>query len=554
MTTQESEDVMAGRHARAQEQRTRTPLFAAIVAVVAMGLTAGGVYALREDGSTGPQTTSCPGTRTLTVAAAREIVAVVRSATSRLMSADPCTTYTVRDISGPDVVAEASQGTAPDVWIPESRVWVEALNDTKPPKPWQPGQSVATSPVVVALPKGASERLDGATPSWAQLLQGKGATRLADPAVDAASRAALFSARASLGSSSAAMQKFGAMLIFLSRAAAANTGQLFYWYAQEPEKSPSFTASEQAVAAFNASHPDIPLSAVVPLGGTGSLDYPFVVSPSLAPDSATAVGLLGTELTGEQAHRDLAQSGFRTSDTASTPTVSGLKAGAVPQAVGLPAADQQFLLRQWASVRRDMRMLAVIDISGSMRERAGKSTRAQLASTSAISALSMLPGGSEIGVWFFSTDLGPHHRDYRPVVPVAGLQEVVGGKSQRQRLIDAATTLPASVGGDTGLYDTVLAAFRQQQKDYDPRYVNSVVVMTDGVNDDSHSITLGKLVSELRNADKSRPVRIITIGIGPSTDEKALKHIAQVTDGSSYIARQPSDMENVFVKALLSRR
>ena len=544
---------MAGRHARVQERRSRTPMFAAIVAVGAMALTAGGVYALRGDGTTGAGSGDCASTRTLTVAAAKEVVAVVRSATSRLMTADPCTTYTIRDVSGPEVVTEATEGTAPDVWIPESSAWVEALNATKPAKAWPSGTSLATSPVVIALPKNQADRIAGTKPSWADMFQGSDATRLADPGVDAASRLALFSARASLGNSPAALQKAGAMLIFLSRAAAANSGQLFYWYSEDPDKSPPFAASEQAISAFNATHPESALSAVIPKGGTGSLDYPFVTSPRVAPEAAKSVDLLGKELQGPQARKDLEKAGFRTQDSPAAPTVSGLQPGAVKQAARLSAQDKAFLLKQWDSVRRDMRMLAVMDISGSMKEPAGSSSRAVLASQAAINALRILPGGSKIGVWFFSTNQGPNHRDYRQMVPVAGLEEVIGGTSQRQRLIDAATKLPRSLGGDTGLYDTILAAFQQQQRNFDPRYVNSVVVMTDGMNDDAHTISLNQLLGALRNADKNKPVRIITIGIGPSTDEKVLKQIADITGGSSYIARKPSDMENVFIKALLSR-
>jgi Ca-activated chloride channel family protein len=544
---------MAGRHARVRDNGTRTPLFASIVAVLALSLTAGGVYALRSDRAADARSGGCTSTRTLTVAAAKEVVGVVRAATSRLMDADECTAYTIREVSGSDVVAEAAAGAAPDVWLPESSAWVEALNATTPPKQWAAGTSLATSPVVVALPKDQAVRLSGHTPSWAELFQGADAARLADPGADIASRIALFSARASLGSSPAAVQKAGALLVFLSRAAAGNSGQLFYWYSEDPDKSPPFVASEQAIFAYNRAHPEDALSAVIPSGGTGSLDYPFVVSPSLAPAAGKAVDLLGKELASAPGHEELAKAGLRTAGSATSPVVTGLETAEVTPAPPLSTADKQALLGRWESVRRDMRMLAVIDISGSMGEKAGTSTRAKLASQSAINAVGILPGGAKIGVWFFSTDLGPNHRDYRPIVPVAGLQEVVGGKSQRQRLIEAAATLPGALEGDTGLYDTVLAAFRQQQKDYDPRYVNSVVVLTDGKNDDRRTIALSLLVSTLRGADPTRPVRIITIGIGPSTDEKALQRIAEATGGNAYIAREPSDMENVFVKALLSR-
>ena len=44
--------------------------------------------------------------------------------------------------------------------------------------------------------------------------------------------------------------------------------------------------------------------------------------------------------------------------------------------------------------------------------------------------------------------------------------------------------MAGTVGGDTGLYDSLLAAFRSVKSSYQPGYVNSVVLMTDGVNED----------------------------------------------------------------------
>ena len=47
----------------------------------------------------------------------------------------------------------------------------------------------------------------------------------------------------------------------------------------------------------------------------------------------------------------------------------------------------------------------------------------------------------------------------------------------------ALDTMPSEVRGDTGLYDTVLAAYREAQRNYNPGRENSVVVVTDGAKE-----------------------------------------------------------------------
>ena len=50
-------------------------------------------------------------------------------------------------------------------------------------------------------------------------------------------------------------------------------------------------------------------------------------------------------------------------------------------------------------------------------------------------------------------------------------------------LAEALARLQAT-DGDTGLYDTTLAAFRSEKRWYAPDRINIVVLLTDGINDD----------------------------------------------------------------------
>lgn len=89
---------------------------------------------------------------------------------------------------------------------------------------------------------------------------------------------------------------------------------------------------------------------------------------------------------------------------------------------------------------------------------------------------------------------------------------------------------------------------------YDPEYFNSVVIITDGKNDDpGGGLELGPLLARITKAhDPTRPVRIITIGMGEA-DPKALQAIASASGGATYTANTSDDLLTVFVQALLAR-
>jgi Mg-chelatase subunit ChlD len=130
----------------------------------------------------------------------------------------------------------------------------------------------------------------------------------------------------------------------------------------------------------------------------------------------------------------------------------------------------------------------------------------------------------------------------------------VGSGTHREAIVTALRKFPSYISGDTGLYDTTAAAFSEMTRTYDSAYYNSVVIVTDGKNDDpGGGLSLEQLVSHItRLKDPAKPVRVITIGMGEA-DLKALERISALTGGSSYSANTPDDLLTVFVQALLSR-
>lgn len=143
--------------------------------------------------------------------------------------------------------------------------------------------------------------------------------------------------------------------------------------------------------------------------------------------------------------------------------------------------------------------LVVEDASGSMREPAGTSTRAEMLMEAGQNGLKTFPNSSAPGVWLFSiadrSHRTPRRRRCRWPDP-----------SRTPGVADRDTS--GSGGRRTGLYDTTLAA-------------------------------------ELKRVeDPARPVLILTIGITEDADSESLKQIADATGGSSYVAETPADISN----------
>jgi Mg-chelatase subunit ChlD len=129
------------------------------------------------------------------------------------------------------------------------------------------------------------------------------------------------------------------------------------------------------------------------------------------------------------------------------------------------------------------------------------------------------------------------------------------GVSGRERLAGSLGLVRAIPGGGTGLYDTVLAATRRVRAGWDPTRVNTVVVMTDGRNEDDRGVSLDGLLATLRHEqDPRRPVPVIVIALGPDIDAAALRVITRATGGALYPIRDPRLIERVFRDALGRRR
>ena len=460
-----------------------------------------------------------------------------------------------------EVAAGLGKGVTADLWVPDSSLWTDhVVSDAVTVSA---GESVASSPLVVVAPRPVAELLGwpDAPFSWSAVLESSGEATIADPMTTGEGMATLLVVGATVGVDEADRTRLVQAMTAVARTAVPDVATAYEQVTAEPAAAPFFTATEQSVVAHNAADPDSPVVALYPAEGTLVFDYPTiaVATADTSTTRAEAAEAFATALRTPGAVAILQDAGFRAPDGEprdDAGVVDGIQP-ALPTALPTPVPTQAAaILRQWAALSIDTRMLAVVDISGSMDEQVEDGvTRIELTRDAAKAALSLFPTTSSIGLWAFSVERDPPN-DYMELVPVGPLAELVGGVPRQQALVAAADGLPGITEGGTALYDTVLAAFRTVRANYDGEKINSVVLLTDGRNeDDPDGIDLETLLTMLHaEVDPARPIPVITIGMGPDADMDALSQISEATGAKAYQADDPRDIQQVFLDAMVERQ
>jgi Ca-activated chloride channel homolog len=505
------------------------------------------------------------GRVTLRVAAATDIAPVLAAVAAGRH--EQCSTVQVT-VADPAKVAAALSGkvgdTQPDVWVPDSSYWLTRIAPGGQPAPRQ-AAAVASSPVVIALSEPVARTLGwpGRPVGWGQLLAtNASAAQLRIGIPDPARSPVGVSALLAVNAVTVKDGKPSPATVAALRALAANVaGQASDLYAKLPQSADEtavakalggFPASEQSVAAYNAQKPAVPAVPVYPDPASPSLDYPYLVTAGRSPAAADAAQRFLSALQAPDSAHALTRAGFRTASggTGSDfPTGGGLKAG-ILNPVPLPAAR---VLAQtvgiWSTLTLPSQLLALIDVSGSMGELVPGTnlTRMQVTVSASLQSLGLYGDESAIGLWVFSTHLDGN-RDYHEVVPIAPLS------ANRAALAAAIGKLQVKQGGATGLYDTVLAAYKELTARWDPARANTITVFTDGQNEDDNGISRATLLSELGKLyDPARPVRIVFLGLGPDVNADELAQIAKVTHGQSFVSRDPGRIGEIFLEAVSTR-
>ncbi|WP_433375938.1 VWA domain-containing protein [Actinoplanes sp. CA-142083] len=543
----------------------------------------------------------CTGSIRLTVAAATEIAPAIEQTAQRwiqdganvngtcvavaVSSVNPATMAAA--VASEHKVTLAGLGVAPesvkvpDVWVADSSTWLLRLKQEAPGFVPTDGKPIAQSPVVVAMPQPVAESVGWPNKKlgWKDLLaqlttSTQLRTGMVDPTRDAAGLSGLLALGQAAGTGQQAQAaKVGAIKALANSASALRDDllQKFPHSADANDIATSLSAaplSEEDVVAYNAEKPPVPLVALYLDPTPMPLDYPYAIMPEVDLQKSAAATGLRQQLQSASFKNALATAGLRSPDGSAgsgfaaplgapdaSPAVSasgkdGKSAGG-SAAAGLDASVLAQALGSWAAVTLPGRVLAVFDVSGSMLEpvpTAAGVDRATVTRGAARGGLALFDDKWAVGVWLFSTEMDGK-KPYKQIVPISPLS------ASRQKLQDSINKIVPKKTGDTGLYDTLLAAYQNVQNSWQPGKINSVILFTDGVNENPDGISQQTLVAKLKALnDPKRPVRVVIVGIGTGVNRQELETIVKPTAaGGVFIAPDPAKIGDIFLEAIATR-
>ncbi|WP_307817339.1 VWA domain-containing protein [Nocardia acididurans] len=532
-----------GTHRAASRSRgvSRGPVIA-VVAVIVLVLAVGGWIWLqqRADRQDSAAAASCvEGTTTLAVTVDPAIAAPVRAAADRYNATAPvvrdhCAQVAVNPQPSAAVAAafasntwDPALGAQPALWIPDSARSIELMR--VPGLVQGTPAPVAVSPIVLAVPAELRQALESAKVTWADLptlQQGSlanaglpqwGGLRLAMP-----SGATALGVATAVGSGVSGTDPLDET--------AARSGQVVSAISGLAAGAPAAQDTEAALTALNAApEADAAMHAVAateqqirgraaltafrPTGNGPQADYPAAqISGSWVDRTQNQVaGLFADFLRAPEQSTLFTDNGF----AAAPPATAAVPARAVLEKLN------QVLAHPVLGVQATV----LLDTSSSMSTQDGGLTRLANSIGALVSTMNVMPPDFGMGVWAYAKNLDGS-TPYKILTPTAPLTV-----DQRTALTQSLTTATASTSKTDRTYPTLQAAYRSALTGYAAARTNSILLITDGPDDDS-PVTGDQLLADLTAAmDPAKPVRIDVIVInGPGT--QTLQTLAQRTGGS----------------------
>ncbi|MFI1226305.1 MULTISPECIES: substrate-binding and VWA domain-containing protein [unclassified Streptomyces] len=524
----------------------------------------------------------------LSLVASPDIAPAVRSIAERARADEAradgrCLVVEVRARDSHKVAQALAAGDAePDfqVWLPDSDLWLERAKGLGEGIPISPSDSVAASPVALAMVPSASRALGWPekTYTWAELVAGTlGADRVRLGVADPARSATGLLALTGIGASSARRggesdTEVAETAKVLAERMSDGDAQVLETLARSPsgaeegnpKRNQAVLISEQAAFTHNAEATGGgKLDLFYPQDGTPLLDYPYTLVNQVRLSTAESrAALRFMNLLGDRdALATFAAHGFRAGDGAAGDSLVASAGGRKPQpyatqAAEAPSAEQlRETLGMWTITVQSARLTTVVDASGSMATFVpgrGQS-RMDVTKESLIQAVDQFTADDEIGLWEFATTLDGE-KDYRRLMPTRRLGDrAAGGGTHREKLTAAFAGLRPVPGGATGLYDTTLASYQEARSTFVKGKFNALVILTDGSNQDEHGISRSGLIARLKElVDPERPVPVIAIAVGPDADRSEVAEIARVTGGDGYEVSDPAEIRAVILQAIMA--
>jgi Ca-activated chloride channel family protein len=471
---------------------------------------------------------------------------------------------------------EAVLGERPQAWLPDSTFWVDKLAASNKAAIGSAPESVASSPVVLALPEEAAAALsEGNSFAWGDLAGltsapdgwarygkpewGRFGVAVPDPDTNPASSLALQCALAG-----ASPRRSGPVTteMLTTPEVRQNLTQLA---GSKPSQVPATTQESLITLAESSSVTGAPYTAVPVIevdlyrrnlaadGKPRATQALFEVTargPSPAADfplvGLAGAGTDGTHIRAAQKfreflkepeqQRDFNEAGLRAAGGAAYPSdAEGIRWDSAT--TSLQPADAKTaaqIAAAWASAADGGQTVTVlVDVSRSMLEDGGEGrSRLDWVKQALHGQVDRAVAGS-IGMWAFSRNLDGD-KPYKQLAPTRLVAD------QRPALHGAIDALaPASA---THLYSSLAAVYEAAKRDYVDGSRNRIVVITDGRNDGG--IGFQQLTDTLRalSADQ-RKLPISIIAIGPDPDARELREITRTTGGNLSVMADARDAD-----------
>lgn len=515
-----------------------------VIAVAGLAV-AGGVAALGgDDASRAGNSTRLGCENPVRVVTASSFAPVLTALQPQLDRGDVCVRVELTVADGRDAIAKAEEIGA-DVWIPDDAAWSGSagrLNLAQAPLAGA-GTTLATSPLYMVTDPATGRKLRDRGGGWLALSQLVGSDR----AVRLVIRDPQGSGDGMLGAGAPAEA------VWLARDMDASA----LWLSQARHRTRIVAGSEPAMPGRSGEVGVIPeyaltkalaaartKPAVLPgADHAAMLRYTWYPLASALTDPARAAALERLRLRLTTADQPLRDAGLRTPAQARAAVGSLPAPSARPLGV-LGAHNVDHVFATWYQADRRTDLLVAVDVSGSMAADTPGSSQSKIAlvrrGVSSVGGL--LPDDSRMGLWEFGSELDGS-RDYKQLLGKSALTD-----GHRRALRTSVGRLTAQETG-TGLYDTILAAYRSARDSYRSGVPNQVLVFTDGKNEsDEKSLTAPQLAAALAEAaDPKRPVLLSVVTFGDVGEAKVVENALQPVAGYVDVLRSADEVSAVFI-------
>ena len=437
----------------------------------------------------------------------------------------------------------------PDLWIPDSPVWVDILAARGKNDFQGDCASVAQSPLVIAMWRPIAESLGwpGRALGWLDI-----GSLAADPSAWAYYSGGQFGKTFRLGHTHPGLSSTGTATLLavvqaaLSKKQAVSTAEI-----QQPIVQASMGAFEGAVASFGNSTDslgqamrqrginylgaavmyestviqygagDPQIVPIYPFEGTFMATHPACIDKTKSDEQQQAARLFRTYLTSLPAQQAAVVSGLRAVNPQVTfPTeykVLGVDLSQPKIVFDPPSADTVFAAQKlWQSARKHVNLVMVVDTSGSMDGPKLESVRA-----AAVQFVNQMGDEDYLSMITFNNG-----------VAVVQLEHAQVG-SQRLGIIASVNKLRAL--GSTPLYDSIGQAGALIARHLSAGTTNAMVVLTDGLDTNSQDFQANAHLAEVASANDTT---IFTIAYGTDADELMLKNLATNANGNFYLGSE----------------